>query len=182
MIKHLQMHPHPGNCAIMNITHFGYSTTNTNSTDHHPLSEIEADLIECETRFKKGMLLASLNDEQVPYIEPILKKLGWQLVIKDVPGQMLKGYGMGGAGIGSGESAHTNNLYVKILTRIAETAVGALDFHREVPSGGTDKGKTNTVSRTPAVKRPTNTTTARRPTTSSTAYSTTTSDFNPWWR
>lgn len=153
MIKHLQMHPHPGCCGAYNITHFGYSTTNAGSTGHHNLDDITQDLIECEKRIGKGILLATLNDEQVPHIEPILLKAGWSLIIKDAPGGMRQGAGMSGVGNPNPEENHTNNLYTKLLTKVKTSEVGALKDHgvKDKRNGKTE-GTANTAARATAPK------------------------------
>lgn len=130
-IKYLQMHPHPGCCGVYNITNFGSATTVITPTDKTPLSAVKQELKYIENIIPDRILLATLNDEQVPFIEPILKELGWSLLIKDAPGLMKKGEGLDGMFLNdSPEDSHTNNLYCKVLRKVKSTEVAGLSYHK----------------------------------------------------
>lgn len=112
MMKHLSIHPHPVCCGIYDIGHFGFSTTNAGSLGPRPLDELEADLLEAEKRVPAGMVLCTLNEEQVPHVEYLLEKHGWSPVVRDF----------------GGNHKFKTTLYCKVLKKTETTKVGALSF------------------------------------------------------
>lgn len=152
-MKHLEVHPHPACCGISNVGYWGFSTTNINSMGPRPLDELEKDLLDAERVAPGGLMLTTLNEEQIPHCEYLLEKHGWSPLVQNFGGNHGK----------------ATTLYGKVKKTMPNTRVGKLEYDgkakRVVNSTPRAATPAPTVSKPAVAPRPVARTTSVRSTT-----------------